>query len=116
MMVQSALQPLLAIPPVRRFVERQIDARVSGPNATVRAQARMQIWGRVTHPDGRTLEGTAVTPEGYRFTAIAAVECARRVLEQPPEPGYHTPSTAFGAHFLESLPECDVQLGTGATL
>jgi short subunit dehydrogenase-like uncharacterized protein len=112
MSVQGALQPLLDIPAVRRLVERQIDARVSGPNAAVRAHARMQIWGRVTHPDGRTLEGTAVTPEGYRFTALAAVECARRVLEHPPEPGYHTPSTAFGAHFLETLPECDVQLAT----
>lgn len=111
MAFQSLLQPLLNIPSVRRFVERQIDARVDGPNAAVRAKAQMQIWGRVTHADGRSVEGTAVTPEGYRFTAIAAVESAMRVLNAAPEGGYHTPSTAFGAGFLESLPECDVKLG-----
>lgn len=111
MRCSSLLQPLLDVPRTRRFVERQIDRRVSGPDLYVRTHGRMQIWGRVTHPDGRTIEGTAVTPEGYRFTAMAAVESARRVLTAPPEPGYHTPSSAFGPRFLESLPECDVQLG-----
>lgn len=109
--VQRLLAPLMAFGAVRRFVERQVDARVTGPSAEVRATARMQVWGRVTHADGRTREGTAVVPEGYRFTAIAAVECARRVLETPPSAGYHTPSSAFGARFLESLPECDVRIG-----
>jgi short subunit dehydrogenase-like uncharacterized protein len=100
---QSLLQPLLDLPATRRFVERQIDARVSGPNAAVRATAQMQIWGRVTHADGRTAEDTATTPEAYRFTAIAAVESARRLLESPPDAGYHTPSTAFGAQYLDQL-------------
>jgi len=87
-----------------------VDARVAGPSAEVRATARMQVWGRVTHADGRTQSGTAVVPEGYRFTAMSAVECAQRVLTASPPAGYHTPSSAFGAHFLESLPECDVAL------
>jgi short subunit dehydrogenase-like uncharacterized protein len=108
MKLMRFVSPLLAIPPLQRFVERQIDQRVDGPSAATRAVARMQVWGRVTHADGRTVEGTAVTPEGYRLTAIAAVESARRVLANAPRPGYHTPSSAFGAGFLESLPECDV--------
>ncbi len=103
--------PLLSMPFVQRFVESQIDQRVRGPSAAVRASARMHVWGRVTHADGRTVEGTAETPEGYRLTAMAAVESARRVLEAAPSAGYHTPSSAFGAGFLESLPECDVVLG-----
>jgi short subunit dehydrogenase-like uncharacterized protein len=41
---------------------------------------------------------------------MAAVESAQRVLDAPPPAGYHTPSSAFGAGFLESLPECDVVL------
>jgi len=98
------LQPLLDVPATRRFVERQIDAHVRGPDKTTRDTARMQVWGRVTHPDGRTVEDTLVTPEGYRFTAIAAVESARRMLTKPPEAGYHTPSTAFGANFVDELP------------
>ena len=111
MRLQSLVQPFLDIPGTRRYLERQIDRRVAGPDAFVRSHATMQVWGRVTHPDGRTIEGTAVTPEGYRFTAVAAVESARRVLSAPPEPGYHTPATAFGSRFLESLPECSVELG-----
>jgi saccharopine dehydrogenase (NAD+, L-lysine-forming) len=101
--LQSLLQPLLAVPAVRRFAERQIDARVTGPSPAVRASARMQLWGRVTHPDGRTVEETAVVAEGYRFTALAAAECARRMLAAPPEAGYHTPSTAFGASLVDDL-------------
>jgi short subunit dehydrogenase-like uncharacterized protein len=108
--VLRAVSPLIDIPFVQRFVEKQIDVRVSGPSERVRASARMHVWGRVTHSDGRTREGTAETPEGYRLTAISAVESARRVLAQAPTAGYHTPSSAFGSGFLESLPECDVVL------
>ena len=110
MRVMRVVSPLLALPFVQRFVEQQIDARVSGPSAALRASARMHVWGRVTHADGRTVQGTAETPEGYRLTAVSAVEAARRVLDAPPAAGYHTPSSAFGAGFLESLPECDVVL------
>jgi len=108
----GVVAPLLRLAPVRALAERMIDAWVTGPSPEVRATARMQIWGRVTHPDGRALEGTAETPEGYRFTAVSAVESARRVLTEPPRTGYQTPSTAFGAGFLESLPECTLALGT----
>lgn len=107
----GVIKPLMGIGIVRSLVERLIDARVTGPDEVVRATARMQVWGRVTHEDGRVLEGTAETPEGYRLTAMASVESAQRVLTAPPPPGYHTPSSAFGAGFLESLPECSVQLG-----
>ena len=112
MRLMRAVSPLLAVPFVQQFVERQIDARVHGPSADVRATARMRVWGRVTHADGRTVTGTAETAEGYRLTAISAVESARRVLNDPPSAGYHTPSSAFGAGFLETLPECDVVLSS----
>jgi short subunit dehydrogenase-like uncharacterized protein len=102
--------PLLTMPFVQRFVEAQIDQRVTGPTAPLRDRARRQVWGRVTHADGRVIDGTAETPEGYRLTAIAAVESARRVLAAAPPAGYHTPSTAFGAGFLETLPGCDVRV------
>ena len=107
--LQRLLSRALRIPGIGGFLERQIDRRVAGPSADVRATAQMQIWGRVTHADGRAVEGTAVTPEGYRFTAIASVASVQRLLAQPPTPGYHTPSSAFGADFLTTLPECDIR-------
>jgi short subunit dehydrogenase-like uncharacterized protein len=105
------VKPLLKLGFVRSLVERLIDARVTGPSAEVRNTARMHVWGRVTHSDGRVLEGTAETPEGYRLTAIAATESAMRVLHDPPPAGYHTPSSAFGASFLNALPECSTYIG-----
>ena len=110
MKLMRLVSPVLGVAAIQRFVERQIDLRVSGPSAALRATARMHVWGRVTHADGRAIEGTAEVPEGYRLTAMSAVEAAMRVLDAPPAAGYHTPSSAFGAGFLESLPECDVVL------
>lgn len=107
--MQGLISRALHVPLLGPFIERQIDRRVSGPSAEVRATALMQIWGRVTHSDGRTAEATAVTPEGYRFTAIAAVASVQRLLADAPSPGYHTPSSAFGADFLTTLPACDIQ-------
>ena len=112
MALMRVIAPILSVPVLRRFIEAQIDARVHGPSAAVRASARMHVWGRVTDPGGRTVSGTAETPEGYKLTAVAAVESAIRVLAQAPPAGYHTPSSAFGAGFLETLPECDVVINT----
>ena len=112
LLVVGLVKPALQFSIVRRAIERLIDASVTGPDEGVRATARMQIWGRVTHADGRMLEGTAETPEGYRFTAIAAVESALRVLANAPAGGYHTPSSAFGSSYLESFSECQLHIGT----
>jgi len=111
MKLMRHLDPLMGVPMVQQLIEKLIDARVSGPSERVRNSARMQVWGRVTAADGRKVEGTAETPEGYRLTAIASVESAHRVLTSPPPPGYHTPSSAFGSGFLETLPECDMVVG-----
>jgi short subunit dehydrogenase-like uncharacterized protein len=110
--ILGSLRGVLKVRPLVSIIERLIDRTVDGPNETVRATAKMQIWGRVTRQGGETLEGTAVTPEAYRLTAITSVECARRVaLSPPPRPGYHTPSSAFGPEFLESLEGCEVRIG-----
>lgn len=100
----------------RAWDDPDLDARLAGPGAEVRSSARMQLWGRVTDADGRTIEGDGETPEGYRLTALAAIESAVRVLARRegagaiPPPGYHTPSTAFGAGFLEELPGCTLHV------
>jgi short subunit dehydrogenase-like uncharacterized protein len=79
--VMRTVSPLLTVPFIRKFVESQIDARVNGPSEAVRASARMRVWGRVTHADRRTREGTAETPEGYR--SPQSLRCtARSVCSQ----------------------------------
>jgi short subunit dehydrogenase-like uncharacterized protein len=64
----------------------------------------MHVWGRATEPGGRGIEGFLTLPEGYAFTAAAAVEAARRALDGELAPGAWTPAGAFGARLLDAVP------------
>lgn len=110
--VLEAGSRILGVGPVRRLAQRAVDRWVEGPDEETRLTGRSRLWGRATAPDGRQVEGTAITPESYRFTALAAVESARRVAADPA--GYRgalTPSKAFGSGFLSGLPGCDLRIG-----
>ena len=96
---------------IHRFLERQIDKRVSGPSAQDRQTTRTELWARVETTDGGSFEGTLGVPEGYRHTVDASLECARRVLNGDVEPGAWTPSKAFGADFVRHLPDVEWRLG-----
>lgn len=98
--------PLLGIPALRRLARARVEATVTGPSAEQRDRARMQLWGEVRDAAGGRLAATLETPEGYAFTAMAAVECVRRLLAGGVPAGAHTPSTAFGADFVTTLPGC----------
>lgn len=95
--------PLLALAPVQGFLKAQVERMVRGPDHEERARGGVQLWGRAS--DGaRSVEMTMTVPEGYTFTAGAALECARRVMAGAVAPGAWTPSLAFGADFAASLP------------
>ncbi|MGI9077760.1 MAG: saccharopine dehydrogenase family protein [Gemmatimonadaceae bacterium] len=104
------IAPILKWNAVRRRLARLIESRVSGPSPEMRAAARTHLWGKVSNSSGAAVEGTLETPEAYRLTATAAVECMRRVLQGGIAPGVHTPSTAFGANFITELPRCDLRI------
>lgn len=104
--------PLLRLGPARGLAQRAADRFAEGPDEEARLTGRAQLWGRASDPGGARVEGTATTPEGYRFTAVAAVECARRVSSEPGAfRGALTPSMAFGSRFLTALPGCDLRIG-----
>jgi short subunit dehydrogenase-like uncharacterized protein len=88
--------PLLGSRPVQRGLAAWVRARMTGPDAAARARGRSLLYGEVEHADGRTAAARLVAPEGYAFTALAAVECAERVLAGQARPGFLTPSLAFG--------------------
>ena len=95
--------PLLALPFVQQFLKSGVDRSVRGPDREERARGAVQLWGRAS--DGaRSVEMTMTVPEGYSFTAEAALECARRVLSGAVKPGAWTPALAFGPDFAASLP------------
>lgn len=105
------LLPLLGWAPLKalamRMVERRFD-RKKGPDAETRESGRVYVRGRATAPDGRWVAATTVTPEGYAFTARAAVECLARLLETPPEAGARTPAGAFGPELVEAIEGVEV--------
>jgi len=99
------LLPLAGWKPVKRFARRWVERRVTGPSQEQRESGRMYLWGEARNAAGRTVTATLETPEGYRFTALSAVEIAERVLAGRVQPGAWTPSRAFGADFVTELPE-----------
>jgi short subunit dehydrogenase-like uncharacterized protein len=104
------LRRLIGLAPVQRRLARRIDQRVQGPDEATRASGRSELWGRVRDSEGHEVEGTLTTPEGYRFTALAALACVSRLLAGGVAPGAHTPSTAFGADFVASIDGCTIRV------
>lgn len=100
----ARLRPLLAPRPIRRLLQVLVRATIAGPDAAARGAARVRIWGRAEAADGRAVEARLEIPEGYRFTAMAAVAALVRVAAGEVAPGAWTPSLAFGADFADRLP------------
>jgi len=97
--------PLAGWKPAKRFAQRWVERRVTGPSPEQRESGRTYLWGEARNAAGRAVTATLETPEGYRLTAISAVESAERVLAGRVPPGAWTPSRAFGADFITELPD-----------
>jgi short subunit dehydrogenase-like uncharacterized protein len=98
------LLPLAGWKPVKRWLARQVDRRVTGPDAEARATGRMHLWGEVRDAEGNAVSATLDTPEGYALTAVSSVESVQRVLAGQVQPGAWTPAQAFGSGYIEELP------------
>lgn len=96
--------PLLGWKPLKRFLQKQVEKRVTGPSEEVRRTAQMLLWGEVRNAAGKTVTKTLVTPEAYHLAAVSAVEAASRASEGKVQPGSWTPSRAFGKDFVNELP------------
>ncbi len=99
------LQRALSVEAIRHGAERLIESRVRGPDETVRSEHHSQIWAEARAADGRRAQAWLELPEGYAFTAVAAVRAVEEVLARKPQ-GSLTPAGAFGADFVLSIPGC----------
>ena len=103
------LAPLLGLGLVQNFLKARVDRNVKDPTEAERLRERSVLWGRVS--DGsREVTGTLETPEAYALTAETAVAIAKKVLAGEVAPGAWTPSQAFGARFIESIPGCRLKI------
>jgi short subunit dehydrogenase-like uncharacterized protein len=96
--VQAILRPL-------------IDRFARGPGAKEEAAGRVSFWGRVRDAQGRSVSATLETPGGYALTVTAALAVLERVLSGAAPIGFCTPSKAFGAEFILTLPGTDFRWG-----
>lgn len=101
--------PLLRLPAVRRVLGR-LARRVTGPTERQMRQGRTVVWGEVTDRAGGRRTAKLLGPEAYRFTAESALAAVERLLVGDVLPGTWTPSQAFGAAFVTTLPGVEVLL------
>lgn len=97
-------QGLLGFGPVQSFLKRRIEKNVSGPTDNARNESRSQLWGEVSSADGRTVQATMTTPNGYDLTVSASLGIVEFVLGNDVEGGFYTPSLLMGADYAATLP------------
>ncbi len=89
---------ILAMPPVRRFLQSRVPA--GGPSDEARAKSYCKLWGEAKDESGQSVEARLHTPDGYTLTALTALRIAERILEGDAPPGFRTPSLAYGADLI----------------
>ena len=85
---------------VQSFMKSRVRKKVKGPDDNHRSTTRSIIWGEVSNDKGETVQAMLNVPEGYTLTALTSVTSAERILKGELEPGFYTPSKAFGSDFI----------------
>ena len=95
---------LIGSAPVQRWLKNRIRSGPPGPSAEERATGKTHLWGEAKNDAGQLVVSRMTGPEGYSFTALTAIAVAQRVLAGEAPPGFQTPSKAYGADFVLSVP------------
>ena len=90
----------LGFPPVQNMMASYIKTSMTGPSEEEREKGKSFLWGEVRNEKGEKVQAKLKTPDGYSLTSATAVRCMEKVLENTLEPGFYTPSKAFGADFI----------------
>lgn len=96
---------LLRMDWVRRIARKRIENQPAGPSSEQRLHSSTLLWAQVRDAQGKTLEATLETPNGYTFTAQSAVYIAQRILNGDFKPGFQTPAGCYGAALFEAIME-----------
>ena len=97
------LEPLLRNRVAKKILQMLI-AKRTGPDEKQRAEAHVELWGRVANARGEEATMTMRVAEGYTFTVLSTLAAVERVLTSPPPAGALTPSLAFGPEFVKEIP------------
>lgn len=95
---------LLGWEPVQAWLKRRADRVAPGPDAALREQTPVWLWGEARSASGRTVVGRMRVANGYTVTVHAGLGLVKRVLGNGAPVGHHTPSQVVGADFSARLP------------
>ena len=85
---------------MQTFLKSQVDRLPEGPSEEARRAGRAILVGQARNEAGQMVRSRLRTPEGYSLTAAAALDSAERVAAGEAEPGFQTPSRAFGPDYI----------------
>lgn len=98
-----AAMPLLSSGPVKRWLASRVMSGPPGPTAEQRERGRSRFWAETSDDSGRKFAARLFGPEGYELTVRTAIECVSRTLRGGAQPGFRTPSRAFGPDLVLSI-------------
>lgn len=98
--LSRATGPLIYSRPVRSLLKRLVGFAIPpGPTRRQNENGFSLMVGEM-RSEGRIARAKLRTPEGYRCTALTAVEIMKRILKDNYRAGFQTPSLAYGADFI----------------
>ena len=97
-------RPLLHSNALKSILKQRIRARAPGPDELELTEGTSAVWGRVEDDAGKFVEGRVRGPNGYMLTAHSALLIAKRILAGNVQPGFRTPSMAYGADLILEVP------------
>jgi len=104
--VAKLFGPLLQSRIGQRALAAIVRGLPEGPSQAERIGHRATIWAEAIDGSGKSSKASLSTPDAYDLTANSALEISSRVASLPAPLGLVTPSQAFGADFVLSLPGC----------
>ncbi len=97
---------LLGTAPVQALLRRGIDRQPEGPSERQRAAGRANLLAIAENEAGERVVSQLYTPEGYTLTCLTGLAIVERMLQGEVEPGFKTPSMAFGPDFITGVEGC----------
>ncbi len=104
MKLAPLFNPLLRMGWVKNRFRNYVSKHITGPTPEQNEKGRSLVWGQAVDSQGKKAEVRLEGPEGYKLTAVASVFITKHFLQNPVEPGYHTPAGLLGYELFLKLP------------
>jgi short subunit dehydrogenase-like uncharacterized protein len=96
----NLLMPVLKTRPVKNLLRSLLKLFPPGPTPERRQRSVAILQAEVSDDAGHKAVSRLQVPEGYTLTAMTAAETMRRIVSGDYNPGFQTPSLAYGADFI----------------